>query len=135
MAQQNYNNPYNNQQQQNQDQNNYGDKNQYMPKASEELYDQRKAHIYQLKGTFDKEKSILTLYIYDSMTHNEWEEKFYQKNFQNFNITDVAKQTVDAINTSMGGGAPMVSVQEYNEYAYVTVTGSQLPSFALPRKN
>merc|ERR1719384_633527 len=80
----NQNNNNNNAQQEK----NYGIKNQYHPKSSEELYDQRKAHIYQMKGSFDAEKGVLNVYVYDAMTKNEWEENFTQKNFQNLQLSE-----------------------------------------------
>merc|ERR1712244_96660 len=119
-------NQYNNNNNNAHQEKNYGIKNQYHPKSSEELYDQRKAHIYQMKGSFDAEKGVLNVYVYDAMTKNEWEENFTQKNFQNLQLSEVGKATIEAINTTMkGGGTPMVTVREWNNFAYITFTSQQ----------
>ena len=52
--------------------------NQYHPKAHQELTDTRKAHVYSIRETLDK--GIFTVFVYDQMTQNEFEQKFTQDN-------------------------------------------------------
>eukprot|EP00486_Rosalina_sp_Unknown_P002266 CAMPEP_0201577098 /NCGR_PEP_ID=MMETSP0190_2-20130828/23322_1 /ASSEMBLY_ACC=CAM_ASM_000263 /TAXON_ID=37353 /ORGANISM="Rosalina sp." /LENGTH=133 /DNA_ID=CAMNT_0048008773 /DNA_START=5 /DNA_END=406 /DNA_ORIENTATION=- len=113
---------------------NYGSKNQYHPKASQELFDKKKAHTWQIKGNFDGKQGRLNIYIYDATTSKEYEQYFTQQSFQNLKLFDVAKKTIDAINTTMNGGIPMCTIQEWQGMAYLTIQGGQIPTLALPAK-
>ena len=115
---------------------NYGQKNQYMPKQSEEVFDKRKAHTYQIKGSFDGQKGRLNIYVYDATTGKEFEQYFTQKSFQNLKLFDVAKITINAINTTMNGGKPLCTVKEWNGMLYLEVQsqGNQIPALAIPAK-
>ena len=107
--------------------------NQYMPKAHQELSDTRKAHVYSIRGTLDQ--GIFTVYVYDQMTKNEFEQKFNQQNFPNMKLFDIAKAVVDAINSTMNGsGSPSITCREWNGMAFVTVLGGEIPTLALPPK-
>mmetsp|Transcript_9841 Transcript_9841/g.14975 ORF Transcript_9841/g.14975 Transcript_9841/m.14975 type:complete len:118 (-) Transcript_9841:53-406(-) len=113
---------------------NYGNKNQYMPKASEELHDTKKAHTYQVKGSYDNKQGTLLVWIYDNITGGEFEENYTQNHFQNMQIFNVAKVVIDAINDTMKGGTPLYTIQEFNGFAYLSVNGAQIPALALPPK-
>eukprot|EP01083_Nonionella_stella_P083705 231512_1 len=106
--------------------------NQYHPKAHQELTDTRKAHVYSIRGTLDK--GTFSVFVFDQMTRNEFEQQFTQENFPNLKLYDIAKTVVDSINTTMAGGPPMITCKEWNGMAFVTVLGGQIPTLALPPK-
>eukprot|EP01084_Bolivina_argentea_P235711 396544_1 len=123
-----------NQNNNNQQQKNYGQKNQYHPKAKQELYEDKKAHVYSMRGTYDSKQGKLNIFVFDQMNGNEWEQYFTQNAFKNMKLFDVAKQTIDSINSTMNGGVPLVTIQEWNGIAYLTVQGGKIPTLALPKK-
>ena len=106
--------------------------NPYSPQAHSEIKEKKKAHVYTMRANLDKGK--FKVYVYDQMTGDEFEETFIQSNFNNIKLFDVAKKTIDSINTTMSGGPPCVTVQQWNGIAYLTVVGGQIPSLALKKK-
>lgn len=106
--------------------------NQYHPKSHTEKTSTQKSHIYSIRGTLNQ--GIFTVFVYDQMNKNEFEQKFTQANFPNMKLYDIAKAVVDAIKSTMQGGPPQIKCQEWNGMAFVTVVGGHIPTLALPPK-
>eukprot|EP00483_Globobulimina_turgida_P005236 UN05246 len=86
------------------------------------------------------ENNILLIEVYDSIQGNKYRNEFAQNDFPLYAIYDVAKILVDAINSSKAGrhshaisvnGFKPISISEYGQWCYLTVNGTQIPSFAL----
>eukprot|EP01084_Bolivina_argentea_P032317 59790_1 len=110
--------------------------NKYMPKATDEIRHSTVAHMYTMTAHF--EMNILIVEVYDSIQGNRFRNEFVQRDFTMYPIFDVAKILVDGINSTQSNkntisinGFKPISISEYGKWCYLTVNGTQIPSFAL----
>jgi hypothetical protein len=81
----------------------------------------------------------MTVYVYDAITGNHFQNVFNQQQFatqpqqQQLLLADVCQTIIQAIKNSMNGPQKQITVQEWNNRAYVTVgNGQNIPPLCLP---
>ena len=95
----------------------------------------RNSPLYRI--TADFKDHIITVHIHDATTKRTWRSEFSQKNFPKQPIFDIAQTLIEAINSMNDKNSKKVKnfvpigISEYYKWCYVTVKGTDLPTFAL----
>jgi len=95
----------------------------------------RSSPLYRI--TADYKDEIITVNINDATTKRSWRSEFSQKNFPKQPIFDIAQTLIEAINSMNDKNSKKVKnfvpikISEYYKWCYVTVNGTDLPTFAL----
>ena len=115
------------------------------PKQSDYKNKKNSEPCYVIQAHF--KNNILAITVYDSSSSNEWRQEFTQNAFKHVQIYKVAKVLIHSIqqtaNNNNGNDdekkhdemRKQIKIFEYNNFCYVTLLNSNLPSFALRPNN
>ena len=102
-------------------------------------------HSYNIQAKL--QNGILSIFVHDTMTNLKWRQEFTQISFPGHKLYNVAKSLIMAIqemidntnsttkdnnnNNNNGTDKKPIAILIYNQWCYLTIHNSNLPSFAL----
>eukprot|EP01084_Bolivina_argentea_P303944 524855_1 len=96
-------------------------------------------HSYNIQAKL--QNGILSIFVHDTMSNDQWRQEFTQISFPGHRLYDVAKSLIMAIqemlnnaNNNTNIANPLnrpIGILVYNQWCYLTIHNSKLPSFAL----
>ena len=101
-----------------------GEEEGFEPKAKREIMHSLNQIQYTIRARY--ERSILVIRVCHMTTRKVFRNEFVQSDFPNKSIYAIAKTLIDGITKSMP-----ISVHEYGQWCYLSLSGADIPSFAL----